>query len=496
MGRVLLACLWQESNRFVPTFTNLDDFRRCTLLSGSDVINGLRAGDIEISGIIHAAEESGIDLLPALAAIGMCGGPLTNETYAFLRQQVLDYASRYASDLDGAIFAFHGAMLTQELDDPEGDLLNAIRQILGPDKPVVCSLDLHAYITPQMLKNSTALVAYHTHPHEDYFDTGYRAMKLLDRILRHEVQPKTAFRKLRLIAQAERHNTKHGPMAEVMRRVLELEREPGILAVAIFPEHELLDVPNLGLSVIVVADREQNQAEACVETIANLIWQKRDRFYVSKTPVADALQIARQTPGGPVVMADGSDATSGGSAGDGNWLLRGLLQSPMPGPCLLTITDPPAVAQCITAGVGSEITVEVGGKLVPAFSQPVSVKGIVRTIADGIFRMHLPSLPIDIGRTAVLQTKDIFLVLSERPAWTFDEEVYHRVGLFPQQAKLVQVKAHGGFRPVYEPFAKAIIELDTPGPCNTDVRQLPYQNMSRPIYPIDDVQDAEKYYEI
>lgn len=495
MVRVLIAGVYQESNRFVPTYTTLDDFRRCILVSGSDVIAGMRAGEVEISGMIQAAEESGIDLLPAIAAIGMCGGPLTNETYAFLRHEILATASHHAERLDGAIIAFHGAMLTQELDDPEGDLLNAVRQLLGPEKPVVCSLDMHAYITQQMLKNSSALVAYHTHPHEDHFETGYRAMMLLNRILKSELAPKTAFRKLRLIAQAERHNTKHGPMAEVMHRVLEVEREPGILAVAIFPEHELLDVPTLGLSVIAVADKEQYLAEACVDTIANLIWQKRDRFYVRKTPLAEALEIARQTSGGPVVVADGSDAISGGSLGDGNWLLRGLLQSPLNGPCLLTITDPQAVSQCISAGVGAEISVEVGGKLSPAFSQPVAVKGIVRTIADGIFHMRLPSLPADIGRTVVLQMNDIFLVLSEHPAWTFDEEVYRRVGLFPQQAKLVQVKAHGGFRPVYEPFAKAIIELDTPGPCNTDVRQLPYQNMSRPIYPMDDVHDTEKFFE-
>ena len=494
MSRVLLANVWQESNSFVPTRTDLDGFRRYYLLFGTEVVEELRGGDVEVSGIIAAAEEDGMEVLPLVAAMGFSGGPVTGEAYVFLQDQVLEGARRHAAEVDGAVLAMHGAMLTDDLDDPEGDLVVALRRILGPDKPIVCSLDMHAYIAPQMVEQATALVGYHTHPHVDFYETGYRAMKLLGQVLREEVRPVMVQRKLRMIAQGEKHNTSHGPMSEVMGRVLEMEQEPGVLSVSVFPEHESLDVPDLGFSIVAISDGDVALAQDRVNEVAGLTWENRRRFLAQKTSVAEALRLAQETAGGPVVLADASDATSGGSPGDSTWVLGGLLESPVEGVCLLTITDPEAVEECVAAGVGAEVTVEVGGMLAPAFSEPVGVTGRVRTISDGVFRMKLPAVPADIGRTVVLQVRDIYLVISEWAAITFDEEVYRRVGLFPREAKVVVVKSHGGFRPVYGPFAKAVVELDTPGPCNTDVSQLPFRRMTRPVFPLDDVDDADRFY--
>jgi microcystin degradation protein MlrC len=159
----------------------------------------------------------------------------------------------------------------------------------------------------------------------------------------------------------------------------------------------------------------------------------------------------------------------------------------VPGPCLLLITDPEAAARCAAAGVGQEITLEVGGKLTPAFFQPVRVTGRVRTLSDGKFQMKNPVLPADRGLTAVLQTGDLFIVLSQKPVYTWDEECYRSVGLFPREAKLVQVKSPGGFRPVYEPFAKAIVELDAPGPTDSNLKRLPFRRVTRPLFPLDDI---------
>jgi microcystin degradation protein MlrC len=164
-----------------------------------------------------------------------------------------------------------------------------------------------------------------------------------------------------------------------------------------------------------------------------------------------------------------------------------LLDSPVPGPCLLVVTDPEAAARCAAAGVGREITLDVGGKLAPAFFQPVRVTGTVRTLSDGRFQMKHPAMPANRGLTAVLQAGDNFIVFSQKPVYTWDEECYRSVGLFPREAKLVQVKSPGGFRPVYEPFAKAIIELDAPGPTDSNLRRLPFKRVTRPLFPLDDI---------
>jgi microcystin degradation protein MlrC len=487
MFRVLIANLAQETCSFVASRHTLEDFRRYYLYTGEEMLQRLRGGGMEIAGIIQAAEEAGVELVPTLACYGGTGGPVATEAYTRLRDDILAEARRQADRVDGAILALHGAMLTEDLDDPEGDLIARLREILGAEKPIVCSLDLHAHVTDLLVKQATALVAYHTHPHVDIAETGYRAMTLMARVLRGEVRPVVAHRKLPMLAPAEQHNTSRPPMAPIMQAVLAAEREPGMLAAAIFPVQSCLDIPDLGLSVVAVADGNLALAQEKADELAEMAWRARREFLHDRTPVPEALRIAREIAGGPIVLADSSDGTAGGAEGDSTVLLRALLESPVPGPCLLLITDPEAAARCAAAGVGQEITLEVGGKLTPAFFQPVRVTGRVRTLSDGKFQMKNPVLPADRGLTAVLQTGDLFIVLSQKPVYTWDEECYRSVGLFPREAKLVQVKSPGGFRPVYEPFAKAIVELDAPGPTDSNLKRLPFRRVTRPLFPLDDI---------
>lgn len=487
MFRVLIANLAQETCSFVASRHTLEDFRRYYLYTGEEMLQRLRGGGMEIAGIIQAAEEAGVELVPTLACYGGTGGPVATEAYTRLRDDILAEARRQADRVDGAILALHGAMLTEDLDDPEGDLIARLREILGAEKPIVCSLDLHAHVTDVIVKQATALVAYHTHPHVDIAETGYRAMTLMARVLRREVRPVVAHRKLPMLAPAEQHNTSRPPMAPIMQAVLAAEREPGMLAAAIFPVQSCLDIPDLGLSVVAVADGNLALAQEKADELAEMAWRARREFLHDRTPVPEALRIAREIAGGPIVLADSSDGTAGGAEGDSTVLLRALLESPVPGPCLLLITDPEAAARCAAAGVGQEITLEVGGKLTPAFFQPVRVTGRVRTLSDGKFQMKNPVLPADRGLTAVLQTGDLFIVLSQKPVYTWDEECYRSVGLFPREAKLIQVKSPGGFRPVYEPFAKAIVELDAPGPTDSNLKRLPFRRVTRPLFPLDDI---------
>ena len=144
MARVLLANLAQETCSFVQSRHILDDFRRYYLYTGPGDHRKLRGGGMEIAGIIEAAEEEGIELVPLLATYGGTGGPVQSAAYTHLRDEILAGARRHAATADGVILALHGAMLTEDLDDPEGDLLAGLREILGPAKPIVCSLDLHA----------------------------------------------------------------------------------------------------------------------------------------------------------------------------------------------------------------------------------------------------------------------------------------------------------------------------------------------------------------
>ena len=136
------------------------------------------------------------------------------------------------------MLSLHGAMTTESLEDQEGDLVSAVREVVGPDVPIVVSLDLHGHITDLMVNPSDAIIGFHTHPHVDFFDTGLRAMRIRARALRGEVKPVVVQRELKMITSAETHNTSSGPMIEIMRRVIEMEKEPGILAATVRPLHD------------------------------------------------------------------------------------------------------------------------------------------------------------------------------------------------------------------------------------------------------------------
>jgi microcystin degradation protein MlrC len=485
MRRVLLVGLKHEVNTFVPGVTTLEDFRRRYLLEGPAVFGPARGSGQEIDGIVEVAQAEGIELVPAVAANGGASRPVEDAAYVHIRDRALTRAREERGRIDGVILALHGAMATESSEDPEGELLAAMREVVGPTLPIVVSFDMHCHLTQQKVRAADAIVGYHTHPHVDFVDTGMRAMRIMARALRGEVRPVVVRRTVRMITSAEHHNTGRPPMEEIFQRIAALEREPGILGAALFATQPWMDVAELAWSAAVVADGDRARAEQRADELARMAWERRERFLVRKTPVAEALREALGSDGRPFVLADSADSVTGGAYGDGNVLLRALLEARDAETALLTLTDPEAAAACHAAGVGAEVTVAVGGKLAPAFYRPVTVTGRVRKLGDGKYVCELPATPIDVGKAAVLQVGGICLALSERPAPTIDQEIYRHLDLEPRKAKIVQVKSPGGFRAVYGRYAAGIFEIDTPGPTDSELTRLPFRKIRRPLWPFD-----------
>jgi microcystin degradation protein MlrC len=376
-------------------------------------------------------------------------------------------------------------MSTESLDDPEGDLIRSVREIVGPNVPIVVSLDLHAHVTALTTDNADGITALQTHPHVDMYSNGTRAMRLLVRAIKGEVKPVVAERKIRMMTSAETHNTTVGPMSEIMGRALEMEKEPGILAASIIMTQPWMDVHELGWSTIVVADGDRSLAQAKADELAMMCWERRERFLVHKTPIKEAVEKSLRGAGKPWVLADSSDSVTGGSNGDGNLLLKELLAMNYQDTAIMTITDPEAAAACFAAGVGATVTIPVGGKLTPGFYKPVTVTGAVTTLWDGKHMSALTPMPVDIGRTAVLQVGGIRILLSEHKAATIDAQAYRGAGLEPKDFKIVQVKSPGGFRTIYGPFSAGIFELEAVGPSDSDLPRLPFKRIWRPLWPWD-----------
>ncbi|HTX54909.1 MAG TPA: M81 family metallopeptidase [Candidatus Baltobacteraceae bacterium] len=485
MKRVLLAALKHEVNTFVPGVASLDEFRKRILLEGPAVFSPARGSGQEIDGVLDVARAAGIEVIPVLAAHAGASRPVADAAFAYLRDRVITAAQKHRAHIDGVILCLHGAMATESLEDPEGELVAAVRDVVGPRTPIAISYDMHCHMTEQKRLAADAIVGYHTHPHVDFADTGARAMRILARALRGEVQPVIAQRKIRMIASAEKHNTGRPPMGDIFQGIADIGAEPGILAATIFLTQPWMDVAELGWSTVVVADGDMRLAQSRADDLARMAWERRKEFLVEKTPIADAVRAAVASGNKPFILADSADAVTGGAYGDGNVLLRELLIMQFQGSALLTLTDPEAAAACHAAGVGSTLTLPVGGKLTPSFYRPLTVTGIIERVSDGRYVCTLPPSPIDVGRSAVLVIGGIRLAISERPAPTIDQEFYRHLDLDPRDSTLVQVKSPGGFRAIYGPFAAGIFEIDTAGPTMSDLTRLPFRKVRRPLWPFD-----------
>ena len=218
-------------------------------------------------------------------------------------------------------------MFAEGDEDASGSVLARARELVGAGTPIVASLDLHANVTEQMIAASDGLVGYHTCPHVDLYETGAAGMRLLLDIIHGRVEPVTGYRQLPLIAPPENSVTLEGPFHEVMEIALEYESHPNILNVSVFYVQPWLDLSDIGCSVLVVADGDQQLAEDVAENIAEAFWRRRSRLYVDLTPLEDAVRAAVSAPKGPVILADGADAPSGGRPGRQSRYLERLARS-------------------------------------------------------------------------------------------------------------------------------------------------------------------------
>jgi microcystin degradation protein MlrC len=492
--RIAIGQLWQETNTFNPLPTTRKDFDHFGVLRGQDVVEQM-ADTNELGGFIQSLKQwpekpdfIGLARLPAWP-----GGTATRETFAWLRDVLLEEIRR-AVPFDGLLLALHGSLVAEDHPDVEGDILAAISEVIGPGVPRVVTLDLHANITARMVQHAGALVLYHTAPHVDVFETGQRGARVLRRILVDGAQPVTAFQKIPMVVPAERANTQdpasvsHG----IRLRLQEMESQPRILSAGLATVQPWLDIPDLGAAVVVVADGEQSLAHSLCGELAEEIWRRRREYLPELVPVAEAVRQAHDIRDGLVVLSDSADSTTSGAPGDSTWVLRELLKYDWPRPALVTVVAPEVVALAQERGPGAELVVPVGGKRDYRFSQPLTVTGRVAGLFQARFVMsgHLAkNLRIDMGPAAVLQCGAVNIILTTRSGPHFAPELFQCAGLDPFAASVLVAKSPCGFRAAYQARAKKILLVQAPGCAPADFWNYPYEGISRPLWPWDDIDE-------
>jgi microcystin degradation protein MlrC len=485
--KVHVCGLWQETNTFCPHKTNISNFESGYLFEGRDALDQLAHTNTELWGALEfLATHGGVEADPGVAAWASPSGPIIAPAYAVLTQKLLS-ALRRCLPVDGVILCLHGAMAGDHLDDCEGDLLMRVRQLVGAGTPVVASLDYHACVTEQMMRNADVLVGYRTFPHVDYAETGSRAAAALMAILKDRFKPKPQFVKLPLILPSENTETGAGPMESVIRQLKQLDHQPDVVSASVFCCQPWLDVPEHGASVLVYTQQNSRRANDAAE-IARGIWSARDYFYQKYPSIDDFLADAHRQKK-PIGLADAGDITSGGAAGDGTVVLRALLDAGRDLRSILTIIDPDTVRQAVEIGCGGVGRFFVGGREDRGYNGRVRLTARIANITDAKVRFSgavLHGMEIDPGRRVLLDIDGrVHILVCERTTMVHDPEFLRASGTEPRAYDLIVQKANKMFRGGYGDILGTFLSIDTPGCTDMNLTRLPFHRVSRPIWPLD-----------
>lgn len=492
--RIACCGIQHETNTFATVPTTLADFQRDSgcgpdFTGGAYLVELYRNTGTIHGGYIAGAEAAGFELLPLLCAHAQPAGVVQTAAFESLLGACLQRLQAVLP-VDGVLLDLHGAMVTEAYEDAEGEIIARVRELVGPQVPIVVTFDLHANLTARSAQLCDVLIGFDTYPHVDMFDRGQEAALLIARIVHGEVKPTQAFLQLPLITLPPMQCTLREPMRTVLTQLHALEAEPGVLTASIAQGFPFADIHDAGVSLLVTTDNNPALAQQLVQRIAGWLWGLRDELQPQLIPVDEVIRFARENTQGLVVYADGSDNPGGGAPCDGTVVLRALIEAKFEGAVVGILYDPETVQQAHRAGVGSTIHVRLGGKTDDQHGTPIEMDAYVRALCDGRFVYHgemRRGLTGEFGLMATLVVGGVEVVVASRRQQLLDSEMIRVAGITPEHRKLLVVKSAAHFRAEIGPLASHIFDADTPGIHRPDFRNFDYRRLRRPIYPLDQV---------
>ena len=488
--RLLIAMMKHETNTFSPVPTPLARFGP---LHGDAAIRAYRGTGTGLGAYLDLAEQEGAEIILPIAAGASPSGPVEEAAYKHITVTICEAAAR--GGFDGIMLDLHGAMVTERLEDGEGELLKRLRAI-DAETPIAVSLDMHANLYDAMIANATVVTGYRTYPHIDTYDTAKLAGDILSRTMRGEVKPVMAWRNEPMLPHVMRQGTDDHPNKELQHRCAAMTAE-GALAASLFTGFPHADITNAGLSAVVVTDGDRKLAEELRDELLGRAWVEREAFVYKLEPLQRSVGRAKTMPpsqpgDGPIVLLDHYDNCASGGTMDTTVVLAEILRQGLEDVAAFAIYDPAAVQQAIAAGIGARVTLSIGGKMampaIPAESPPLMVTGTVKTISNGHYRNRGPmarGVMMDMGATVVLDTGTVEIVLISRHVEPSDLNCLLSLGIDPMQKRYVMLKSRIHWRAGLGKVARAVVDCAGVGVCTSDYGQLKFEKVRRPIYPLD-----------
>ena len=485
--RFVIAMMKHETNTFSPVPTPIERFGSRGAFFGKDAFNAFRGTNTPMAAFIDIALKEKAEIVTPVAAEAWPSGPVKKEAYRTITDTILEGVKK---GCDAVFLDLHGAMVSEETDDGEGTLLRRIREI-APVLPIAVGLDLHTNLTSEMTRYCTVLAGYKTYPHVDMYDTGILAGTILVRAIKGEIKPVPAWGNQPMLPHTLRMGTHEPPMKDLVDMARTAEKE-GALAATAFGGFPLADIYNAGLSAVVYTDSNVEKARQLCRRLLDAAWQRREAFVYRLEPLSESVARAKTLSEGPVLLIDHADNCASGGTQDTVTVLAEVIHQGLEDVAVFGICDPESVARMVEAGVGVRLTLNLGGKMdMPAIGrkgEPLRVSGTVRTITDGEFIIRGPmytGVKASMGRSAVLDTGNVQIVVIERQHEPFDLGVFRSVGIEPTMKRYLLLKSRLHYRAAFAPIARHIIECEGVGVTSSDYSQFRFTRLRRPIYPLD-----------
>lgn len=490
--RVVTGGISHETSTFTPVQTTLASYYERFFLRGDEILTTFRGTNTPFGGFIEGAEVHGFELIPTLFAEPHTSGPTPRPIFDEILKELLARIEA-AGEIDGVLLDLHGSMVVGDLDGPdgiddaEGHLLTAVRQLVGTNVPILAQLDIHSNVTPTMVKMADVLIGRETYPEIDMAARGRECADVLVRIKREGLRPTMAIHLIPMVWGLNQV-TAQPPMSEAIAELHRIEAQPGVVCGSIGVCYFLADVPHMGCSVYVVTDNDQALAQKYADELGEWAFARRADWHYELPTTKEALQWAEENGRFPVVFGDSRDNTGGGSPGDSTGMLRTFIEANLQDACVLYIVDKEAIALCQAAGIGATLTLDIGGKSSPLQGEPVTMTVEVMGLSNGRFHYDGPmyaGLEGNMGSSAYIRQDGIHVILVSVGEQPFDTAFARTLGLDPRQMRYIGVKSTAHFRAGFESWAGAVTLVSEPSVHN--LGHLPFKRLGRKVYPFDDI---------
>ena len=491
--RFALAGISHETNTFHSIKTEYKNFEESGMILKEKEIEKLYESPSTIGGFFQASRDYGFDLVPLMFATTGPLGTITSETFEKLINEILDKMKNHGP-FDGVLLDLHGAAVSEEFEDMDGEITRRVRNLIGSDIPFGINLDMHANVSKEMVKNTDITNIYQTTPHLDADETGYKCAELVYKTATMEIVPTQHVETPPMTINIINHNTNMEPMKSILSESRKLYSDSDVLSVSVAEGYPYSDIKKMGMSFTVITNDDQEKAKNYSKKIAKFAWSKRFEMDSKAPSIEQGLKEAVSTIEKPVVLMDSGDNIGAGSSADSTHILHKARELGISG-ILQTIYDPEAVEKCMNK-LGSIITLSVGGKSDKLHGDPIEITGKVTSYFEGEFedhgRTHGGGKYFDAGDSVSIQTEDEnTLILTSKRVGNTSIQLYYSLGIDPLGFPIIIAKGVQSPRPAFEPIASKIIALDTPGVTASGLHNFNFKNIRRPMFPFQ--KDEAKY---